>query len=151
MLNKKRSTSQKLYVAMYNFLSGSTASSITHVSLLLYYSYLPGFCQKLPSPINVSMGSTAEFHCSCQGGNAIVWYIGGELVGQEHSAENGINYQTVVRDGFFTSTLSINATERNNNSRVECGLFQYGHGVRRFTIPEIAILRIQGEMSACIC
>lgn len=78
-----------------------------------------------------------------------MWYIGGELVGQEHSAENGINYQTVVRDGFFTSTLSINATERNNNSRVECGLFQYGRGVRRFTIPENAILRIQGEMSAC--
>ena len=102
-------------------------------------------CHKLPTSVNASMGSTAEFYCSCNSGHAIVWYIDQELV-QEHNAERQINYRTTTRDGFFVSTLLVLASERNNNSRVECGVFEFGHGIIRPTNQEAAVLKVQGKL-----
>ena len=106
--------------------------------------------QKIPTSLNTTLGSTAQFNCSYHGGHAIFWYmyVDGELINREYMSQNGISYQTTTtRDGFFDSTLSVVATERSNNSRVECGVFIFGHGVIKPTAPETAILKIQGEIS----
>ena len=111
-------------------------------------SSVPELCTnyKHPLSVNASMGSRVEFNCSCGSGHAIVWYVNGVLVSQKHDAENGTNYQTTTSDGSFVSRLSMIATEGNNNSRVECGIFEFGHGITRPATPATAILKVQGEM-----
>lgn len=89
-----------------------------------------------------ALGRSVEFNCSCRG-HALVWYVDDELVSGEHYAEWGINYQTTTRDGVFVSQLLVMATERNNNSKVECGVFVYGEGIKKS--PTTAFLTIQGE------
>lgn len=108
----------------------------------------PDLCYnyKHPLSVNASMGSIAEFNCSCDSGHAIVWYMNGERVSQRHAAENRANFQTTTTDGSFLSILSVLATKENNNSRVECGVFVFGQGIRRPATPATAILKVQGEM-----
>lgn len=89
------------------------------------------------------MGRSVEFNCSCRG-HALVWYVDNEIVSRQHDAEREINYQTTTRDGVFVSLLLVMATERNNNTKVECGVFVYGEGIRRGRTA--AFLTIQGEL-----
>lgn len=112
------------------------------------HASLPDLCHgyKHPLSVNASVGSIAEFNCSCDSGQAIVWFINGERISQRHDADNGTSFQIITRNGSFVSTLSVLATEGNDNSRIECGVFEFGLGIRRPATPATAILRVQGEM-----
>lgn len=117
------------------------------INMSFVNSYFTDMCHELPSSVNTSIGRIVEFYCSCKSGHGIVWYIDDELVSQQHNVESQIlSYQTTTRDGFFVSTLSMLASERNNNSRVECGVLEFGHGISRVNTPEAAVLKVQGEI-----
>ena len=106
-------------------------------------SYLLDLFVVHPSSVVAAMGRSVGFYCSCRG-HALVWYVDDEIVSRQHDAERGINYQTTTRGDVFVSQLLVMTTERNNNSKVECGVFIFGEGITRS--PTAAFLTVQGEM-----
>ena len=92
-----------------------------------------------PSPTNAFLDTTAQFMCTVQGG-LIQWHIDGiEL--SNIPPERKISSTTTGEKGIRTSSLSILASVRNNNSDVQCTISNGTTEVMRSPTVE---LKVQG-------
>ena len=96
---------------------------------------------EVPSSINVVIRSNATFNCAVRA-HALVWYVDDQT--WQHFIDQNISFTDPVPnllDGILQSTLTIIATEMNNETKVECEAYIFGGGATR---SNSAFLKIQG-------
>ena len=74
-----------------------------------------------PIPVNASLGSTAEFNCTARG-DAFTWLVDGKSAKFQNIADRGVRVSPIIdiAPGIIFATLSISASNDNNNTQVQC-------------------------------
>lgn len=104
--------------------------------LTLLLSFL-GFIE-VPTDLNVTQSSIAQFVCTVSHG-PLFWLVDGNETWQKRGITATF---TQLSGSGETSILSVPASERNNNSVIECGVFVPNEGQ---TLSKQVHLKVQGK------
>ena len=97
---------------------------------------------EVPSSITVVIGSNATFYCAVRA-HSLVWYVDDQT--WQHFMNRNISFVSNPLNDIIQSTLTIIATEMNNETNVECEAYIFGMngGAVR---SNSAFLKIQGTI-----
>ena len=125
-----------------------------HAGLTSRCFLLPDFIEA-PQSVNASLNTTAQFHC-CAAAISLQWNVDGAVANSPVIQDRGITYESVSDESpsgevVWNSTLSVNATKRNNNTIVFCMLYtDLEGGIAKSDVVYLIIESPKGKLCMCM-
>ena len=96
-----------------------------------------------PTSVTSTLGSVAKFKC-VTGGSAVTWLVDGMAASKQAIQDRGITFRNPSRPGGgIDSTISVRASEENNNTVLVC---RVNTGDSRNVVDsDPAVLKVQGS------